>query len=144
MCLQSFWYFVHYQLSHWCFCIVFLFFDIYCIHQYTFLYSSLLLATSSITFHFSLCSAVSISWCNWIISTLNFLFFGVYTFLFFNTKSPFTCHLSSLNTLTYVFFISFATLTTSLFFSLAIFIFPLYLLLVLWLLLQLNYKSIVL
>ena len=61
--------------------------------------------------------------CNQIISTLNSSFFSTYIFSFFNTKSPSICHSSPLNTVTPAFFIFSTTLTTSLFFSLAIFIF---------------------
>ena len=119
-------------------------FDIHHIHLHIFLYLLSPLATSSIVFHLFPCSATSTSWYNQIISTFNLLFFGTYNFSFFNTKSPSTCHLSSCNTLTPIFFISSTTLITSSSFPLAILFFPLYLLLVLLLLLQLNYEFIIL
>ena len=51
------------------------------------------------------------------------LFFSMYIFSFFKTKSPSTCYSSLLNTFTPTFFISSTTLTTSLSLRLAIFIF---------------------
>ena len=123
--------------------------NIYCNHLYfpTFLVTSghqQFIIINSVIFHSLLCSATSTLQCNQIISTLNFLSFGIYTFPSFNTKSSSICHSSFLNAFTSAFFISSTTLTISLSLFLAIFIFLLFLSWNLLLLLQLNYKSIVL
>ena len=55
-----------------------------------------------------------------MIFTLNFSFFSIYTFLFFNTKSLSIYNSFPLNTFISAFFISFTTLTISLSFPLAI------------------------
>ena len=64
-------------------------------------------------------------YCEHIIMQPNnfFSFFGIYIFSSFSTKSSSIYHLSPYNTLTSAFFIFSITLTTSLFFSLAVFIF---------------------
>jgi len=100
-----------------------LFSDIYHNYLYIFPHLLLLLATNSIVFHLSLYFSTNTLQCNWIISTLNFSSFSIYSFLFFNTKSSFTCHLSFLNTFTSTFFVFSTILTISLFLPLAIFIF---------------------
>ena len=97
--------------------------DIYHTPPYIFLCSWLLLATSSIIFHLSLCPATGISYYNWIISTLNSSSFGIYTFPFFNINSLSICYSSPHNIFTPTFFISSTTLTTSLSLLLAFFIF---------------------
>ena len=60
------------------------------------------------------------------LSILNSLLFNTYTFPSFSTISPSIYYLSPLSTLIPTFFISSATLTTFLSFSLAIFIFFIY------------------
>ena len=99
------------------------FFNINNGYPHIFLCLLLFLATNSIIFHLPPCSAAGILWCNQIISTLNFSSFRTYTFSSFNIKFPSTCYSSPLNTFTSAFSIISTTLTTSLFFSLAIFIF---------------------
>jgi len=75
------------------------------------------LVANSTIFHYSLCSVISMLWYNWIISNLNSLFFELYTFLFFNTKSFSIFHLLFFNTWTLVFSIFSTTFTISLFFA---------------------------
>ena len=79
------------------------------------------LITNFIIFHFPLCSATGISWCNWIISTLNSSSLGTYTFLSFNTNFLSIYYSFSYNIFTSVFFIYFTILTISLFLLLAFF-----------------------
>ena len=79
--------------------------------------------TNSTIFHWSPFPATGASWCNQIISTLNFSFFGTYTFPSFKTKSSSICHFSPHNIFTSAFFISSTTLTTSSSLFLVFFIF---------------------
>ena len=121
---QLFWDFVQLQFSYYLLCSVFLFTNTNHILLHTTLLSLSFLATSSTIFHFPLCPTIGTSWCNQMISVLNFLFFSTYNFPSFNTNSPSILHSSLYINFTPTFFISSTILITSLSLLLAFFIFP--------------------
>ena len=75
------------------------------------------LVINSTVFHCLLWSPTSISWCSLIISALNLLSFGIYTFPSLYIMPSTSLHSLSLNIFTSAYFISFMAFTTSSFFT---------------------------